>query len=75
MAPLGETPTLECRNGLALFLRRGMWGWCQSLVTVVDVSDKPPPVSRSVSITSDQKETAIQLFATIAMNYKQRRKI
>jgi hypothetical protein len=71
LIPLGEAPALECRSGLALFLRRGMWQWYQSLTSAVVAINKSSPHSQSATVTSDQNRPIIQLLAAIAMDYKE----
>lgn len=63
-AALGAGLPLEARGGLALFLRRGMWGWARAVTT----SSTPPRPTRSLAAPSTaQDETIIHLFATMAM--------
>jgi hypothetical protein len=38
-AALGEALPPEARAGLTLFLRRGMWGWAQAMVTTSAVPE------------------------------------
>jgi hypothetical protein len=64
----------EFRSGLALFLRRGMWGWCQALTTIEEPRN-PSRSSRPAAIMSDQHTTAVQILAAIAMDCNHRRKL
>ena len=65
-AVLGEGLAPESRYGLALFLRRGMWGWLQASAaptTTIPPSTRPPR-ARSIS---EEHHTVIHLFADLAM--------
>jgi hypothetical protein len=71
-AALGEGLPVEARSGLALFLRRGMWGWAQAAA----VPSKPSPLTRSsfpISTADDEQQTVIHLFAAMAMSSTKRR--
>jgi hypothetical protein len=71
-AALGEGLPLEVRSGLALFLRRGMWGWAQAW----DLPSTPPQPTRSLFATStaeDEQRAVIHLFAAMAMRSTNRR--
>lgn len=61
-AILGEPLLPECRSGLVLFLRRGMWGWAQALVSTPQESARAPapglPAIR-------QHRAVIQIFAAM----------
>lgn len=66
-AALGAALPPEARSGLALFLRRGMWGWTRALATA-NVSRQPIcPVSADFT-APHQRKAVIQLFAAMAMN-------
>jgi hypothetical protein len=66
MAALGEPLPPESRNGLSLFLRKGMWAWAQTLA--VDNNHKHPIcLSSSTSIASHQHKAVIQIFAAMAL--------
>jgi len=66
MAVLGEGLSPESRNGLALFLRRGMWGWVQATAapTTPVLSTRSRAAERSIS---EEHQTVIHLFADLAM--------
>jgi hypothetical protein len=71
-AALGEGLPFESRSGLALFLRRGMWGWAQAAAP----SSTPPRPTRSflaMPTAHDEQQTIIHLFAAMAMRSTQRR--
>ena len=56
----------ECRNGLALFLRKGMWGWWQDVKRVQDVRE----LNQSTGMKTGREEQAplVQLFAALVLN-------
>ncbi len=67
MAALGEPLPVEARNGLGLFLRRGMWGWARALAA----PKEPPTPARSPlssSAESFQPRSVIHVFAAMALN-------
>lgn len=71
-AALGEGWPVEARNGLALFLRRGMWGWAQATA----VPSTPPRPTRSFFATStadDEQQAVIRLFVEMATRSTNRR--
>lgn len=51
-AARGEALAFEARNGLALFLRRGMWGWARA---ISDSSDglRPTQPARADAVVED----------------------
>jgi hypothetical protein len=65
-AALGEALPLMARNGLTLFLRRGMWGWAKALISAADSA--PEPIDRRPSASSVQggRGAVIHVLATIA---------
>ena len=72
MAALGEALPPTARSGLMLFLRRGMWGWAQTLVAAshvaqpVDASSLGPP-------TRNECKAVVHVLATMAMSIHDRR--
>ena len=65
-AALGEGMPLEARSGLALFLRRGMWGWAQA--AAIPTRTQQPTRSRFASLSAaDEHRAVIHLFAAMAM--------
>lgn len=72
MAVLAEGLSLESRNGLALFLRRGMWGWMQAVATPITPS-RPARSSCARSTVEDEHRTVVHLFAAIATRPSNRR--
>lgn len=66
MAALGEPMPPECRNGLVLFLRRGMWGWARS-PAIAHKPEQPTRSSLSSSSTPDQRRGVIRVFASMAL--------
>jgi hypothetical protein len=70
-AAFGEAVPIETRNGLALFLRRGMWGWAQA-AAVLNTSAGSACRSARPDIEPDQRNV-IELFAAMAMSASNRR--
>jgi hypothetical protein len=72
MAALGEPLPPMARSGLMLFLRRGMWGWAQTLVSASPV---PQSVHASSLIPPARNEHAavVRVLATMAMSTLNRR--
>jgi hypothetical protein len=64
-AALGDQLPVEARSGLALFLRRGMWGWVRTAV----VPRAAAPTRRSIprSSPSENDQTVIHLLASMVM--------
>jgi len=72
MAGLGEALPAMARSGLILFLRRGMWGWAQTLVAAGPVQQ---PV-RALSLTPPARNeitAVVHVLATMAMSTDDRR--
>ncbi len=65
-AALGAGLPLEARNGLALFRRRGMWGWARA-TTLPSTPPRPTPSSLPPSTIEDEQRDVIHLFAAMAM--------
>jgi hypothetical protein len=72
MAALGEPLPVEARSGLALFLRRGMWGWARVLAAATEPA-QPAHSPSSGSAGSFQHRSVIQVFAAMALNINGRR--
>lgn len=72
MAALGEALPPKARSGLMLFLRRGMWGWAQTLVAASSAQEPvhAPPLTRRAS---DQRTAVVHVLATMAMSPLDRR--
>jgi hypothetical protein len=67
MATLGGALPTESRSGLALFLRRGMWGWARALVRTG--SPPTPLIATPVGPIEPRGRSAIiQVLAAIVMN-------
>lgn len=65
-AALGEVLPLEARSGLALFLRRGMWGWARAAA----IPATPPQLMRRPSpgpAATGEQRAVLHLFAAMAM--------
>jgi hypothetical protein len=68
---LGEALPPECRSGLALLLRRGMWGWGRAVAageTPVATHRRPVPDSG----TPEQHRTLVHVLAAMAMAPKEK---
>jgi hypothetical protein len=65
-AALGAGLPIEARSGLALFLRRGMWGWAQA-VAPPSMPSAPPRALLTTSTALDEQQTVIHLFAAMAV--------
>lgn len=63
-AALGAPLPPEARIGLALFVRRGMWGWCRALTT----GDAPPAPSAPHAPAPDAPRAVIQILADLVLN-------
>ena len=71
MAGLGESLPATARSGLMLFLRRGMWGWAQTLAAASHV---PQSVASSTPPAPHNERTAVvYVLATMAMSAPDRR--
>lgn len=71
-AALGEALPLEARSGLALFLRRGMWGWARALAAT-NVPKQPIRSPPSAAATPYEHQAVIHIFAAMAMSPHDRR--
>jgi len=71
MATLGDALAPESRSGLALFLRRGMWGW--ALTIAASARGMPITALPSNSVKPCDRMVVIQLLAAIAMKFDNRR--
>lgn len=71
-AVLGDGLNVESRNGLALFLRRGMWGWLQA---AAPPSSSPrhagPVVARAAR--EEEHQAVVHLLAALATRSSNRR--
>lgn len=70
-AALGDGLPLQARSGLALFLRRGMWGWARS-ATVPSRLASPPRALFASSNADDERRAVIHLFAAMAIRSTKR---
>jgi hypothetical protein len=71
-AALGQALPLEARSGLALFLRRGMWGWARVLAAT-NVPEQPIRSPSSAAATPYEHQSVIHVFAAMAMSTHDRR--
>jgi hypothetical protein len=69
---LGHVLAPEARWGLLLFLRRGMWGWAQAIVTAGASSPQPGPEEPLSFPTAKESRAVIHIFAAMAMNAEPR---
>jgi hypothetical protein len=73
MAALGEALPPESRNGLMLFLRRGMWRWGRTLATVSPTQEPIPTPSITRTAACCERIAVIRVLAAMAMNVHNRR--
>jgi len=73
LAALGQALPLEARSGLALLLRRGMWGWARALTPATVAAAQPIRSSSQNSALACQHSAVIRILAAMAMNFNQRR--
>jgi hypothetical protein len=71
MAALGEALPPAARSGLMLFLRRGMWGWAQTLAAASPVSQSVAPLTPPVP--RNGRTAVVYVLATMAMSTLDRR--
>jgi hypothetical protein len=71
-AALGGGLPLDARSGLALLLRRGMWGWAQ-VAAVPSTLPRPTRSFCAMSTANDEQRAVIHLFAAMAMRSTKRR--
>ena len=72
MAGLGEALPPAARSGLMLFLRRGMWGWAQTLVAASPVHQRVQ-ASSLTQPARNERTAVVHLLATMAMSTYDRR--
>jgi hypothetical protein len=72
-AGLGQALEPEARNGLALLLRRGLWGWARALVPATAVLEPHRSSSRRSADATCHNSALIQIIAAMAMVTKDRR--
>lgn len=65
-AALGDALPPEARAGLTLFLRRGMWGWAQAIVTTSAVP-KPVGVRPAPWQPPETDRPLVHLLAALAI--------
>jgi hypothetical protein len=69
---LGQALPLEARSGLALLLRRGLWGWVLALGQV-GAQDRAGGCATPRSTTPGQHNAIVQILAAMAMRATTRR--
>jgi hypothetical protein len=66
-AVLGDALPPEARAGLALFLRRGMWGWAQAAAAMSarqpSIGSRPPNWK-----IPEEYRAVVHIFAALAIN-------
>lgn len=72
MAALGQPLPLEARSGLALLLRRGLWGWVRALGQGAAL-ECAGSFATHRSTTPRQHSAVIQILAVMAMKANTRR--
>jgi hypothetical protein len=72
MAALGEVLPPTARSGLMLFLRRGMWGWAQTLAAA-SLAQNPGHAPSFTRAAHDERTAVIHVLATMAMSTPDRR--
>jgi len=72
MAALGEALPPTARSGLMLFLRRGMWGWAQTLVAGNPIR-QPVHASSLTPPALNERAGVVHVLATMAMSTHDRR--
>lgn len=70
-AGLGGPLPPEARGGLALFLRRGMWGWARVL-SFATTSERSAPRPSFAATGPYQHRAVIQILAAMATNVQSR---
>jgi hypothetical protein len=70
MAALGEVLPPTARRDLMLLLRRGMWGWAQTLVAASPIQQ---PVHASSLTPRNERTAVVHVLATMAMSTHDRR--
>jgi len=72
MAGFGDALPPEARSGLALFLRRGMWGWARTLAAT---ANRTTPLLAAPMNPAEPggRSAVVQVLATMVMNVDSRR--
>ncbi len=68
MAALGGALPPTARSGLMLFLRRGMWGWAQTLAAASPVQQPVHASPLSPPVLRNERTAVVHVLATIAMS-------
>jgi hypothetical protein len=71
-AALGQPLPFEARSGLALLLRRGMWGWARALGQIA-AQDRAGNCATPRSTAPRQPNAIVQILAAMAMRPNTRR--
>ncbi len=67
-AALGEALPLMARSGLALFLRRGLWGWARALTAAANAPREPISRPAAAWPMHGGRNAVVHVLATIATN-------
>jgi hypothetical protein len=71
-AALGEPLPLEARSGLAMLLRRGMWGWARALGQIA-APERAGSCTTPRPTAPRQPNVIVQILAAMAMRPNTRR--
>jgi hypothetical protein len=72
-AALGHALPPEARDGLMLFLRRGMWGWARGIAMAGASMSQQPSCSPALNCApAGESRTLIHIFAAMAMSANNR---
>lgn len=72
MAGLGEALPPQARDGLMLFLGRGMWGWARTLAVQAG-REEPVPQPLASPVSSCEREAIVDVLAALAIATSDRR--
>lgn len=72
MAALGQALPPQARSGLALLLRRGLWGWVRAMAQGNELECAGRFATHKLA-TPRQQSAVIQILATMAMKANTRR--
>ena len=72
MAALGQPLPPDARNGLALLLRQGMWGWALAMGRIA-AQERAGNCATPRSTTPRQNNAVLQILAAMAMKANIRR--
>ena len=70
---LGDALPLKVRSGLALFLRRGMWGWARALILTASSPQEQINPSSAPWPESGGHSAVVHILAAMATSIGERR--